>query len=212
MFLLGSLSSGTVVARGTAGSRARRGSSTAPLPGHAAAAHGTGVAVPPIAEELLTLTAPLMPRTEPVLTAARLANRKVGRRALGRHLRVFVLVIGVARRAARLLDVVADHRDHGVVGDTSLARTVIVQNVTKPRLALLHQKLPTDPRWQGKGLRKARLILAELLSGWQIRRLMPVPPVPASVVPLATPRPPPMAPSIAVCASRRPTREESRSP
>src|SRR5258706_12360509 len=95
MFLLGSLSSGTVVSRGTAGSRARRRSSTAPLPGHAAAAHGTGVAVPPIAEELLTLTAPLMPRTEPVLTAARLANRKVGRRALGRR-----LALGARQRGA----------------------------------------------------------------------------------------------------------------
>ncbi|HMF98685.1 MAG TPA: hypothetical protein VKE96_30500 [Vicinamibacterales bacterium] len=36
--------------------------------------------------------------------------------ALAWDFRVLVLVLGVARRAARLLDVVANHCDHGVVG------------------------------------------------------------------------------------------------
>src|SRR6185503_14078297 len=67
---------------------------------------------------------------------------------LARHLGVLVFVIGVAGRAARLLDVLADHRDDRVVGHASLARTVIVQNVTKPKLALLHQR-SRNYRWQG---------------------------------------------------------------
>ena len=72
--------------RRTAGDRALRRPATAALPGHAAAAHRAGVAVAPVAEELLTLTAALMPRTEPVLTTARLANGEIGRRPLRRRL------------------------------------------------------------------------------------------------------------------------------
>jgi len=68
---------------------------------------------------------------------------------------VFVFVIGVAGRAARLLHVLSDHRDDGVVGDTSFARTVIIENVTKPRLALLHLKSPEGTSLAGKELRKA---------------------------------------------------------
>jgi hypothetical protein len=83
------------------------------------------------------------------------------------HLGVLVFVFGVAGRAARLLHVLADHRHDCMIGEATLARTVIVQNVTKPKLALLHQKLPTDPRWRGKGLRKAKTILAELVRRWQ---------------------------------------------
>ena len=69
-------------------------------------------------------------------------RRRLGLAPLPRNLGVFVFVLGVARRAARLLHVVADHRDDGVVGQPPLARAVIVQNVTKPKLALLHQNLP----------------------------------------------------------------------
>ena len=47
---------------------------------------------------------------------ARRARRAFGLPALPGHLGVLVLVLGVARRAARLLHVVADHRDDGVVG------------------------------------------------------------------------------------------------
>jgi hypothetical protein len=58
--------------------------------------------------------------------------------SLRRHPRVLVLVIGIARRAPRLLDLVIHHRHHGVVGDAALARTVVVQDVTEPNPALLH--------------------------------------------------------------------------
>lgn len=61
-----------------------------------------------------------------------------------RHLRVFVLMVSVARRTARLLDLITHHRDHDVVRDPSFARTVVVQDVTKPKLALLHQVLPRN--------------------------------------------------------------------
>jgi hypothetical protein len=59
-----------------------------------------------------------------------------------------------ARRAARLLDGVADHRHDGVIGEPALARAVVVKNVTKPKLALLHQELPKEPRWKGGEYRK----------------------------------------------------------
>jgi hypothetical protein len=49
-----------------------------------------------------------------------------------------VFMVGVAGRAARLLHLVIDHRDDGVVGDTALTRAVVVQNVTEPKPALLH--------------------------------------------------------------------------
>jgi hypothetical protein len=52
---------------------------------------------------------------------------------------VLVFVVRVAGGAARLLDVLADHRHDSVIGHAPLARTIIVQNVTKPKLALLHQ-------------------------------------------------------------------------
>ena len=58
--------------------------------------------------------------------------------ALRRHLAVFVLVLRVADDAAGLLDVVVDHRDDGVIGNTALARTVVVQHVAGPEPALLH--------------------------------------------------------------------------
>jgi hypothetical protein len=48
-------------------------------------------------------------------------------------------VLGIARRTARLLHVWSDHRDDGVIGDAPLSRTIIVQDVTEPKLALLHR-------------------------------------------------------------------------
>src|SRR6185436_5222625 len=89
---------------------------------------------------------------------------------LARHLRMLVIVFGVACGAPGLLHVGVDHGNDRVVRDPALAWTIIVQNVTKPKLALLHQKLPKEPRWRGKELRKARLILAELLYGRQAGR------------------------------------------
>jgi hypothetical protein len=66
---------------------------------------------------------------------------------LSRDLGVFVFVIAVAGRAPRLFDVLADHGYNGVIGHAPLTRTIIVQNVTKPKLAL-HQ-LSRRYRWQG---------------------------------------------------------------
>src|SRR6186997_2888509 len=60
------------------------------------------------------------------------------------HFRVLEFVLGVTRRAPRLLDVVFNHRDHRVVGDAALTRTVVVQNVTEPRPALSHKFPGTD--------------------------------------------------------------------
>src|SRR5262245_59501760 len=62
--------------------------------------------------------------------------------ALPRHARVLVLVIRVACRAARLLHLVPHHCHDGMVRQPTLSGTVVVQNVTKPKLALLHQRLP----------------------------------------------------------------------
>src|SRR5688572_2817718 len=56
-----------------------------------------------------------------------------------RHLGLFVLVVRVARRAARLLDGILNHRDDHVIGNAALARTIVVENVTEPNPALLHE-------------------------------------------------------------------------
>ncbi|MBI4264282.1 MAG: hypothetical protein HY657_07890 [Acidobacteria bacterium] len=70
----------------------------------------------------------------------RLTQNPLGLLATGwRRLRVLVLVLRVARRAARLLHILRDHRHYHVIGDPALPRTVVVQNVTEPKPALLHQ-------------------------------------------------------------------------
>ena len=56
----------------------------------------------------------------------------------GGNLGVLVFVIGVAGGAAGLLHLILDHRYHRMVGDAALTRTVVVQNVTEPKPALLH--------------------------------------------------------------------------
>ena len=61
---------------------------------------------------------------------------------------LLVFVIRVARRAASLLHLVFDHRDDRVIGDTALARTIVVQNVTEPKPALLHE-LPRSRSFSG---------------------------------------------------------------
>src|SRR5687767_5583376 len=58
-----------------------------------------------------------------------------------RHLGGLVLVVRVTRRTARLLHLVINHRHHGVIGNAALARAIVVQNVTQPKPALLHQTL-----------------------------------------------------------------------
>jgi hypothetical protein len=52
--------------------------------------------------------------------------------ALWRHLRLLVVVLGVAGRAPCLLDIGSDHGDDRVIGYSTFSRTVVVQNVTKP--------------------------------------------------------------------------------
>jgi hypothetical protein len=47
-------------------------------------------------------------------------------------------MLGVARETARLLHVLFDHRDDGVVRDAPLARTIIVQYVTETQPTLVH--------------------------------------------------------------------------
>src|SRR3954454_14759244 len=92
---------------------------------------------------------------------------RFGLAALPRDLRVLEFVIGVARRATHLLHVVGDHRHDDVVGHASLTRTIIVQNVTKPKLALLHQR-SRRYRWQGMNAKGAS-ILAEVPEAVQPR-------------------------------------------
>jgi hypothetical protein len=48
-------------------------------------------------------------------------------------------VFGVAGGASGLAHFVADHGDDGVIRDSALARTVVVDYVAETRLALLHQ-------------------------------------------------------------------------
>jgi len=59
--------------------------------------------------------------------------------ALGWHLCVLELVLAVAGGASGLAHFVADHGDDGVVRDSALARTVVIDYVAETRLALLHQ-------------------------------------------------------------------------
>jgi hypothetical protein len=58
------------------------------------------------------------------------------------HASMLVFVVRVTRRTSCLLDVVTDHRDDDVIRQPSLARTVVIENVTRTKLALLHQELP----------------------------------------------------------------------
>jgi hypothetical protein len=68
-----------------------------------------------------------------------LRRHRAGFAAPGRRkLRLFVLVIRVARRTPRLFDGVVDHRHDRMIGNAALTRTVVVENVTEPEPALLH--------------------------------------------------------------------------
>jgi hypothetical protein len=55
-----------------------------------------------------------------------------------RNASLLVFVIRVARGAARLLHLIVNHRHNRVIGDAAFTRTIVVQNVTKPKPALLH--------------------------------------------------------------------------
>jgi len=65
-----------------------------------------------------------------------------------RNARLLVLVVRVTRRAACLLHLILNHRHDGVVGDAALTRTIVVQNVTEPKPALLHE-LPRSRSFSG---------------------------------------------------------------
>jgi hypothetical protein len=54
------------------------------------------------------------------------------------HTRLFVFMVRIARRATRLLDLILDHRNDRVIRNAALARTIVVENVTEPKPALLH--------------------------------------------------------------------------
>src|SRR5712692_1922042 len=122
------------------------------------------------------------------------SGRRLGFATLAGDPGVLIVVFRVAGRAARLLHVGANHRHDRVIGHAPLPRAVIIQNVTKPKLALLHPKSPEISRrirWRGKEVRKADRILAELVA---------TRPATAERPPIG-PRPLP-APSIAASASR----------
>jgi hypothetical protein len=77
---------------------------------------------------------------EPPADVGRLTRSGVGLLApLRRYSRLFVFVIGIARRAPGLLHLVINHRHDGMIGDAALTRAIVVQNVTEPKPALLHQ-------------------------------------------------------------------------
>jgi hypothetical protein len=53
-------------------------------------------------------------------------------------------MIRVACGAARLLHLIINHRHDRVIGDAAFTRTIVVQNVTEPKPALLHL-VPPEP-------------------------------------------------------------------
>ena len=57
----------------------------------------------------------------------------------------FERVLGIARRASRLANRVVNHRDDGVVGHAPLTRTVIIDGITDPQPALLHETPGNGP-------------------------------------------------------------------
>jgi hypothetical protein len=71
-----------------------------------------------------------------------------------RNLRVLVLMFCIAGHAAGSLHLLADHRDDGVVGKPAFPRTIVVQDVTKPKLTLLHSTGLQTSSLAGKGTAK----------------------------------------------------------
>ena len=55
-----------------------------------------------------------------------------------RNLCPFEFVVRVTGSAACLLDLILNHGHHGMTGDAALAGTIVVQDVTEPKPALLH--------------------------------------------------------------------------
>jgi hypothetical protein len=67
------------------------------------------------------------------------------------RLPAFVLVLGVARRAPDLPDVLADERHDGVVAQPPLARTVVIDEITNPKLARKHAQSLENAWWDNVG-------------------------------------------------------------
>src|SRR5215470_3986584 len=65
-------------------------------------------------------------------------DRQLFLAAWRRDTRLLVFVVCVAGRAARLLHLIINHRDDCVIGNAAFTRTIVVQNVTEPKPALLH--------------------------------------------------------------------------
>jgi hypothetical protein len=85
------------------------------------------------------------------------ANRVSALAARRRYPRSLVLVVRITRRAPRLFHLIFNHRDDGVIGNAALARTVVVQNVTEPKPALLHSNFSgaVPFRWDGERCRQS---------------------------------------------------------
>ena len=84
-------------------------------------------------------------------------GRGVGFPAKPRQPGLLEFVLRLARRATRLLHIVPDHRHHHMVREAAFPGAIIVKDVTKPKLALLHQNLPSvEPRWIKEGKRDRR--------------------------------------------------------
>jgi hypothetical protein len=58
--------------------------------------------------------------------------------AAGGHLSALVFVLGVARGAPDLADVIDDQRHDGVIAQAPLARTVVIDEITNSKLARMH--------------------------------------------------------------------------
>ena len=79
-----------------------------------------------------------------ILTGENFLVKRRGRFLLPplRNFPSFVRMLRIARRTTGLFDVLFDHRHNGMVGEPSLARTVVVQYVTETQPALLHSTPP----------------------------------------------------------------------
>jgi hypothetical protein len=83
--------------------------------------------------------------------APRGERRRTGRGLLlaaGRQFPALVLVFGVAGRASDLPDIVADERDHRMVAQPPLARTVVIDEITNPKLARMHAQSLENAWWE----------------------------------------------------------------
>jgi hypothetical protein len=67
--------------------------------------------------------------------------------AARRHFPAPVLVFGVARRAPDLADVVADERHDRMVAQPPLARAVVIDKITNPKLARMHAQSLENAWW-----------------------------------------------------------------